>query len=134
MIADGDKEHLVIKNISGDKTSVQKAVWQRGWLMAKFRQAGTYQAFVDNVPPTVNGVASDLSRASRIVFTPTDNFGSIKSFRCEVDGQWLRFTNDKGRTWIYAFDEKFPAGEHELKVRVEDEAGNVTERVWKVKR
>lgn len=133
-IADADKERIVIKNISGGKTVVQKAVWQKGWLTATFRQAGSYQAFVDNVPPNVNGVAADLSKATRLVFTPTDNFGSIKSFRCEVDGQWLRFTNDKGRTWIYNFDEHFPSGEHELKVRVEDEAGNVAEKVWKVRR
>lgn len=133
-IAEADKDRIVIKNVSGGRTFVQKAVWQRGWLMAKFRQAGSYQAFIDNVPPTVNGVAADLSRAARIAFTPTDNFGSLKSFRVEVDGQWLRFTNDKGHTWIYTFDEHFPPGEHELKAVVEDEAGNVTERVWKVKR
>lgn len=133
-IADADKDRIVIKKVFAGKTVIEKAVWQQGWLMAKFRQAGSYQAFVDNVPPSVNGVASDLSRAARIVFTPTDNFGFVKSFRCEVDGQWLRFTNDKGRTWIYTFDERFPKGEHELKVMVEDEAGNVAERVWKVRR
>ena len=102
--------------------------------MAKFRQAGSYQAFIDNMPPNVNSVAANLSKASRIVFTPTDNFNAIKSFRVELDGQWLRFTNDKGRSWIYTFDEKFPRGEHELKVIVEDEAGNVAEKVWNVKR
>ncbi|WP_121353967.1 peptidoglycan DD-metalloendopeptidase family protein [Flavisolibacter nicotianae] len=127
-------DRIVIKNVSGSKTFVQKAVWQKGWLMARFRQFGTYQAFVDNVPPNVNGVAADLSRASRIVFTPTDNFNTIRRFRAELDGQWLRFTNDKGRTWIYTFDEHFPRGEHQLKVTVEDEAGNVTERTWNVKR
>ena len=133
-VADEWKDRVVIKSVSGSKTVVEKAVWQKGWLMAKFRQFGTYQAFVDNVPPNVNGVAADLSKARQIAFTPTDNFSSIKSFRCEVDGQWLRFTNDKGRTWIYTLDEHFAAGEHELKVRVEDEAGNVTEKVWKVRR
>ncbi len=111
-----------------------KATWQRGWLAAKFRQFGTYQAFIDNVPPVINAVPTDLTRASRLVFTPTDNFNSIKSFRAEVNNQWLRFTNDKGKTWIYTFDEKFPRGERQLKVRVEDEAGNVTEKVFNVKR
>lgn len=128
------KDKIVITNNSGGKTFVRKAIWQRGWLMAKFRQFGTYQAFIDNVPPSLNSVPADLSRAVRIAFTPKDNFESIRSFRAELDGQWLRFTNDKGRTWIYAFDEHFPKGEHQLKVRVEDEAGNVTEKEWSVKR
>jgi hypothetical protein len=51
-----------------------------------------------------------------------------------VDGQWLCFTNDKGRVWIYTFEEHFPRGVHELKVTIEDEAGNVTVKRWKVKR
>jgi hypothetical protein len=86
------------------------------------------------MPPSVNAPVSDLRRASRLVFVPTDNFKEIKSFRAEVDGQWLRFTNDKGYSYIYKFDEKFPRGEHSLKVIVEDEAGNVTEREWRVVR
>ncbi|MGD5408095.1 hypothetical protein QUS89_22650, partial [Xanthomonas citri pv. citri] len=44
-IADADKDNVIIKSVSGSKTVVQKAVWQRGWLTAKFRQAGSYQAF-----------------------------------------------------------------------------------------
>jgi len=133
-IPDEWKDRVVIRGTAGSRSVVQKATWQRGWLMAKFRQFGSYQAFIDNIPPTVNAVPSDLTRATRIVFTPTDNFNTIKSFRVEVNGQWLRFTNDKSRTWIYTFDEKFPRGQSQLKVRVEDEAGNVTERVWNVTR
>jgi hypothetical protein len=128
------KDRVVIKNISGSKTFVEKAEWQKGWYAARFRQFGTYQAFIDKEPPTVNAPSTHLSGASRIVFVPHDNFNAIKSFRVEVDGQWLRFSNDKGRTWIYEFDEHFPRGEHELKVIVEDEAGNVTTKVWRVRR
>lgn len=128
------KDRVVIKNISGEKTFVKKAEFQKGWYAAKFRQFGTYQAFIDNEPPTVNTPSPDLSRSSRIVFIPRDNFNTIKSFRAEVDGQWLRFSNDKGKVWIYNFDEHFPKGEHKLKVIVEDEAGNVTTKVWNVRR
>jgi hypothetical protein len=133
-ISDEWKDRIVIKNVCGSRTYIQKAVWQKGWLMAKFRQFGLYQALIDNVPPVINSVSTNLSKARSIVFRPTDNFNAIKSFRAELDGQWLRFTNDKGKSWIYTFDEKFPGGEHELKVRVEDEAGNVTQRVWNVRR
>ena len=133
-ISQQDRDRLVIKNISGTKTVVEKVEWQGDWIAAKFRQYGTYQAFVDNTPPSVNAVATDLSKSSRIVFTPKDNFNSIKSFRAELNGQWLRFTNDKGRSHIYTFDDKFPRGTHELKVTIEDEAGNVLTKVWNVKR
>jgi hypothetical protein len=133
-VAPEDRSKLIIKSISGSRTVVEKAKWQNGWFVAKFRQFGTYQAFIDNVPPSVNAPVRDLRRAGRLVFLPTDNFKRIKRFRAEVDGQWLRFTNDKGLSYIYRFDEKFPPGEHSLKVIVEDEAGNVTEREWRVVR
>ena len=69
-----------------------------------------------------------------MVFTPRDNFDAIKSFRAELDGRWLCFTNDKGYSWIYNFDDHFPGGMHQLKVTVEDEAGNVTSKTWPVRR
>lgn len=128
------RERVVLKNISGSKTYVKKAVLQNGWYATKFRQFGTYQAFIDKEPPTINPPPANLSKASRIVFIPKDNFNTIKSFRAELDGRWLRFSNDKGKAWVYYFDEHFPKGEHELKVIVEDEAGNITTKVWRVKR
>jgi hypothetical protein len=128
------RDKLVIKNISGSRTFVSKASWQNGWLSARFRQFGTFQAFIDTTPPAVNAPPTNLSKTSRLVFTPRDNFNTIKSFRGEVDGKWLCFSNDKGKTWIYQFDEKFPRGAHELKLTIQDEAGNVMERTWNVRR
>jgi hypothetical protein len=128
------RDRVVIKNVSGARTYVLKARWLNGWYASRFRQFGTYQAFADNEPPTVNAPPTDLSRASRIVFIPKDNFNTIRDLRVELDGQWLRFSNDKGKSWIYNFDEKFPGGEHELKVTVVDEAGNTTVKTWNVNR
>jgi hypothetical protein len=124
----------VIKNVCGERTYVEKGHWHNGWYSAKFRQFGTYQAFIDREPPTVNTPPANLSKASRIVFVPRDNFNTITSFRAELDGNWLRFSNDKGKVWIYNFDEHFPRGQHELKVIIEDAAGNMTTKVWKVTR
>jgi hypothetical protein len=131
-VAPEDRDKVIIRGISGSRTVVEKAKWQNGWFVAKFRQFGTFQAFVDKIPPAVNAPVADLRRATRLVFVPTDNFKEIKRFRAELDGKWLRFTNDKGRSYIYKFDEKFPPGEHSLKVIVEDQAGNTTEKEWKV--
>lgn len=128
------RDKVVIQGISGTRKVVQKANWNGDWAWAKFRQLGTFQALIDNDPPTLNAPATDLSRNKRMVFTPVDNLKDIKSFRAELDGQWLRFTNNGDRTWIYTLDEKVTPGEHELKVRVEDEAGNTTTRVWTVRR
>ncbi|MFN2437996.1 MAG: peptidoglycan DD-metalloendopeptidase family protein [Chitinophagaceae bacterium] len=133
-----ERSKTVIQNISGTRKTVEKAKWGSDWAWAKFRQLGSFQAFIDDEPPTINAPGSgniiNLQNATRIIFTPKDNFNLIKNFRAELDGKWLRFTNDKGRSWIYKFDEKFPKGEHQLKVTVEDEAGNTTTKIWSVKR
>lgn len=133
-----EQRHTVMQWYSGSRSDVQKVEWQNGWASARFRDFGSYRLITDEEPPQIvatgltNG--ADLSRASRIVFTVTDNMKRFKNVRTLLDGKWLRFTNDKGRTFIYRFDEKCLAGEHELVISAEDEAGNRTEKIFKFTR
>jgi murein DD-endopeptidase MepM/ murein hydrolase activator NlpD len=140
-IADDWKDKLLIKRSSGNN-KVRKAEWspdsnRDGWVTAEFNDFGNFQAFIDRVPPEINdpgkkgkGDTIDMSPQKTIILRPTDNFGTIKSFRAELDGKWEIFTNDKGKAWIYRFDENFPYGMHHLKVKVEDLVGNVTIKEW----
>ena len=125
-----EKNRVVMFRVSGTRREVQKVQWNGDWASASFREFGTFQLIIDQEPPTIVPVGfkdgSDLSKASRIVFTIKDNNNSFKNVRAELDGKWLRFTNDKGRNFIYTFDEKCLAGNHELTIRAEDEAGNRT--------
>ncbi len=137
-ISNENRDKVVIKRTTGSRSETQKAIWNDGWMTAQFRDFGTFEAFIDTSPPVIPSLGSgqvvNLTKASRISFTPTDNFG-IASFRAEVNGQWLRFTNDKGRTWVYNFDSRVPAGAvHTLTVTVDDVAGNATTRSWKFTR
>lgn len=131
------KDKLVIQRNYRGQFSVRKAEFNNEWLTAKFSDFGNYQAFADMIAPSVNelgkGDTINLSAASRILFTPTDNFG-VRNFQAELNGEWLRFTNDKSRNWIYVFDEKCPYGTYHLKVTVEDIVGNVTTKEWWFKR
>lgn len=139
IIPESWKNKLVIRRTYRGSTTTRVAQLQdhtstgAQWLSASFDDFGTFQAFADLVAPSVSelgrGDTINLSAASRILFTPTDNFG-ISSFRAELDGQWLRFTNDKGRSWIYIFDERCPYGVHQLKVTVTDLVGNITTKSW----
>lgn len=128
---------LVIKRTDAKGTNYRRADWQKGWIAARFGDFGSYQVFVDTTFPTVNELGKsdtvDLSASKRIVFYPKDNTG-IKNFRVELDGQWLMFSNDKGAAWIYNFDERCSYGVHQLKIRIEDIVGNVTEKEWWFKR
>lgn len=121
---------VLMKRSWNGRTEVSAAKKEGDWYVSSFRTFGDFELIVDDEPPVIGGFANgaNLSQSRSIVFTPRDNNG-IRSFRAEVDGKWLRFTNDKGRNFIYIFDEMVPRGKHTMKVRVEDLAGNVAERV-----
>lgn len=138
-VSDDLKNKLVMLKEWKGARSIRKAEWHPennpdGWIAASFDNLGIFQAFIDTTSPTINAPAKgkdtlNLSPLNKIVFTPADNF-AVRSFRAELDGKWLMFSNDKGRSHVYFFDEQCPYGVHELKVRIEDVVGNITEKTW----
>ncbi|MEO6452719.1 MAG: peptidoglycan DD-metalloendopeptidase family protein [Ginsengibacter sp.] len=142
-IPDSLKDKIIMQRSWGGKTEVLKPKREarpddpagRGdWFTAQFRNFGNFQLLIDNLPPTISAIGikdnANLTGASQIIFVFKDNNDQIKNFRAELDGKWLRFTNDKGRSFIYKFDEMCTPGSHELKVSVEDEAGNTATKVF----
>ncbi|MEP6597474.1 MAG: M23 family metallopeptidase [Ginsengibacter sp.] len=127
-IDDSVKDKVIIQRSWGNKTDIVKPTQDGEWFTAQFRSFGNFQLLVDNEPPTIRAIGirenANLARALQIIFVIRDNSDKIKNFRADLDGKWLRFTNDKERSFIYNFDEMCPPGNHELKISVEDEAGN----------
>lgn len=137
-VTEEDKAKIVMQRTAGTKKEVQKVNWEESWAMAGFRDFGTFQLILDKTPPEIQPIGfqpgANLAAASRISFTVTDNLGKWRVTRTELDGSWIRFTNDKGRVFIYQFDERCPPGEHELRIVAVDEAGNEREVKWKFRR
>ena len=125
-------DRMLIKRDWKGNGSVIAATRDGDWYSAKFNAFGDFELIADEVPPVISidfHENANISRYQNIVIAPRDNNDEIKNFRAELDGKWLMFSNDKGRKYIYTFDERCPRGKHELKVSVEDEAGNITERI-----
>jgi hypothetical protein len=135
----GEQQHrVVMQRFAGNKKEVRKVEWEKEWADARFSDLGNFQLVLDETPPEIVPMGfndgADLSRVSRIVLTVKDNLESFKNFRAELDGKWLCFSNDKGKVFIYRFDEKCIPGMHELKVSVQDEAGNETVKTFRFTR
>ena len=132
IIADSSK--IVMKRFYGSKNDFKKAVYRNGFYSASFREFGNFQLMVDNIPPSVVpvGFRDGINAAGlkRIVFAVKDNTEELGSFVVLLDGKWLRFNNDKGRSFVYTFDEHCPPGPHVLKIIVTDQVGNKTERKY----
>lgn len=120
------RDRMLIKKITRSSVTVKKAVWAMGRYSAEFRDFGIFQLIADDQPPQLSGFpGANLSGASKISIYVRDDNNLVKNFRAELDGKWLRFVQ-RGNTFTYLFDEKCPRGEHQLKISVEDEAGNKT--------
>ena len=107
---------------------------EKGWYKARFREFGNFQLMIDTIPPVINAIkfreGMNVSRSGRLAFTIVDNTEELLNFTATLDGKWLRFSNDKGRAFIYNFDEMCPPGEHELIISVEDCVGNRREKTY----
>ncbi|HRN71952.1 MAG TPA: M23 family metallopeptidase [Ginsengibacter sp.] len=127
-----DTKALIRRRWKGSTETVP-AIKEGEWYTARFRTFGEFDLVEDHEPPVITGGfpnGANLAGRTSIVFTPKDNNNVIKNFRAELDGKWLMFSNDKGRNFIYRFDENCPKGKHELKIYVEDAVGNATEKVY----
>lgn len=117
-----------------DKAEPSSAKNEKDWYRAAIKAFGSFELIEDLTPPIITPIGfyngMNCSRSYRIAFTITDNTEELRNFTAELDGQWLRFSNDKGRTFIYKFDEHCPPGEHILKISVEDVVGNRTEKTY----
>lgn len=120
----------VMHHYWNNKHDYEKAVFRNGWYKASFRAFGNYELMDDTIPPTITPIGfkngMNAAKLKRLVFVIRDETDELRNFRAELDGKWLRFSNDKGKTFIYNFDEHCPAGQHHLKIAVEDVAGNKT--------
>jgi hypothetical protein len=125
------RDHMLMRRTGKpDDIDVSRAHWQVGFYAAEFREFGSFQLVADNQPPVIstNGLKNggSLGKATKIVVSVTDDNKAIRGLRAELDGKWLLFSR-KGNTFSYALDEHCPPGSHVLKLRAEDEAGNVSE-------
>lgn len=122
---------LMIKSARGKTIFERAEPVKGGWYEAKFREFGELWLDVDDVPPTltVAGVTDGgLVNASTTITCTTKDNKKVRSFRAELDGGWLMFSG-LGPVFRYKVDDHCPPGEHELRIIVEDEAGNTTERI-----
>jgi len=135
----GNPDRMVMKRWWGAKNDYAKAVpLPGGWFQSSFKAVGNIELYEDVVPPTITPVGfrdgMDVSKLNRLVFVIRDETDELRNFRAELDGKWLRFSNDKGKTFVYKIDEHCTVGEHELKISVEDCAGNKTEKIYRLRR
>ena len=127
-------DKIVMRRFADGKDDYAKAINENGWYKANFREFGNFQLMEDTLPPTIKPIGfkegMQVGKQNRLAFVIIDNTEEITNFNAELDGKWLRFSNDKGKTFIYKFDAHCPAGNHELKITATDCVGNTIDKVY----
>lgn len=131
-----DTSKVVMKMVSHNKEKYKKAVNKSGWYESSFRDLGVFQIVIDQTPPIVTplwGFRDGINTAgkNKIAFLATDNTNEIVDFTGLLDGQWLLFSNDKGKVFTYNFDKYCLPGEHSLELIVKDLVGNTTKKTYR---
>ena len=134
-----DTGKIEMKMNSHGKTKFKKAVYKNGWYESSFRDFGVFQLVLDKTPPLVAPLwgfrdGADVSKMNKIAFSAIDNTDEIVDFTGLLDGKWLLFSNDKGKTFIYNFDKYCTPGEHSLELIVKDVVGNETRKRYRFRR
>lgn len=133
-----DTGKIVMYRFYGAKKDYKKAIPHNGWYKASFREFGNYQLLVDSTPPNVTAVGftnnMNTAKLSRLLFVVTDDTEEIDNFTATLNGKWIRFSNDKGRNFIYKFDENCGPGSHELVITAKDQVGNTTTKTYQFTR
>ncbi len=128
------RNKMVMFHYWNGKTDYARADPEGDWYKASFRAFGNFTLLTDTMAPSIAPVGfkegMNCAKLKRLAFVILDNTEELINFTAILDGNWLRFSNDKGRTFIYDFDENCAPGEHELKISVEDCVGNRTERTY----
>lgn len=129
-------DRVLLKRTYKTKTEIKKAVEEKGFFAAEFRDLGFFQLIEDLEPPLISSSfisGTSVSAGSKLAIHVNDNHKVIDQFSATVDGEWIMF-QPSGSSYVYVVDEHFPVGEHKLSVVVKDVAGNSTTREWVVNR
>jgi hypothetical protein len=124
-----DTGKLMMKMIHGTKEKFRKAHFEQGWAKSNFRDFGTLSLIIDKVPPAVTPLFKP-GQGKRLGFSVVDNTKELESFNAFLDGNWILFTNDKGRNFYHTLSPNLEKGEHILQIIVTDLSGNKTEKEY----
>lgn len=123
---------FVMVNIVNSKRNAIAGSLEGEWYTAKVRSFGRFLVEADIVPPKIVlmnlPAGGNAQKISVLRFRISDDLSGIKSYRMEIDGKWVLAEFDAKTGILFHIFENPPSGrKHDIKVRVTDGVGNVSE-------
>ena len=131
-MVDEDTTKYYIARIVKGKLASAGGKYENGWVKTSIREFGTYTVAIDTIPPTITPRNKKQWTSGNISFNIGDSGTGLKTYRVELDGQFELFGfNAKSAVLSMKHPERVKRGvRHELKVMLEDYAGNKREETY----
>lgn len=123
---DHKKQYGIVRK-QGSRLSWIGGTYRNGWMDADIRELGAYTVARDDRPPVITPVnPAAWTGSQKITFRITDNLSGVKSYRGEIDGQYVLFELDgKKGLASYSFDKtRLSKGRHTLLFTLTDNCEN----------
>ncbi|MDR0349104.1 MAG: M23 family metallopeptidase [Tannerella sp.] len=123
-----NKAHYGIVSIRKNARSWIGGLYRDGWIDGDISELGNgYAIAIDTIPPKITPVnETKWMNEKLIAFRITDNLSGVKSYRGEIDGQYVLFEFDAKKASVrYEPDPvRLKHGKHHLSLTVTDLCGN----------
>ena len=103
--------------------------YRNGWIDTSINELGSYTISQDTKAPVITPILSKTwMNKQRFIFRLTDNLSGVKTYRGEIDGQFVLFEMNNQSVISYQFDKnRLKKGKHTLNLIVTDAVGNQSE-------
>lgn len=121
-----NKQQYGIVRLQNGRRSWSGGVYRNGWIDTDIRELGSYTVGQDVVPPKITPLnpATWVSKQA-ISLRLSDNLSGVKTYRGEIDGQFVLFEMNSKSVITYHFDkERLARGKHVLNLVATDACGN----------
>lgn len=123
------KQALIVSTTNGIGFTAEGGNWNGDNISVKTRSFGGYGIALDSIPPKITPLNifpnANMSKKGSIRIKVSDNLSGIKSYRAEVDGEWILMEYEpKQQLLFHNFDGRIKEGLHQFKIVVSDGVGN----------
>jgi hypothetical protein len=116
---------LLVRIDRDGKRSSAGGSYENGYVTASTNLFDGYAIAVDTTAPVIKPYPENAKNKTELRYTVSDNLSGIKSYKGEVNGQWVLVEWDpKNRLMLYRFDKIAQPGKNTFTLQLEDEKGN----------
>tara|TARA_B100001142_G_scaffold301946_1_gene328040 strand:+ start:2872 stop:4572 length:1701 start_codon:yes stop_codon:yes gene_type:complete len=129
-VPDNIKSKTYIATIDmNNKFSYIGGKWQNGFIKAKVKEFGNFCVIADTTKPEITAINifpnKIITSQRSIKFTIKDHKSGIKSYRGEINGEWVLMEYDHKKNLLqFDIQENLSKGEHTLTLKVIDNVNN----------